>query len=122
MPDPTVIVASVGAGVSLLTAAGHLWDKRRARSQEALEARAEDSADVQVARLGHDATIRAQLHEWLEEERHEHRSCLAEVAKVRSEFLTFKARHPDCRERMAEMSQRIRTLEASVPPPPAPAE
>lgn len=118
MPDPAIIVAGLGAGVSLATAASHALAKRRDRVAASIEARAEDSAEVQVARLGQDATLRAQLHNWLEEERDGHHTCLEEVARVRVELIEFKASHPDCHERIAELTERVRTLESSTTPPP----
>lgn len=113
MPEPTIIVASIAAGVSIFTAGGTAWVRRRDKA-------AAESSTVEVARLGDDATIREQLHSWLESERDNHHQCLAEVAQVRAEFLTFQAQHPNCRERLAEMSRRVRHLEArSEAPGPA---
>lgn len=121
MSDPTIIAAAIAGAVSFLALVdGRLHRRQLARERAEEDARAaegervEEEAAVLVARIGDDASIRAQLHEWLEQERTGHQECLAEVAQVRQEFIAFRAEHPNCAERIAALSGRVASLEAEL--------
>jgi hypothetical protein len=108
--DPAIIAASIAALVSLLAlgVSARQWSADRARARE------DEAATVDVARIGDDATIRAQLHEWLESERRGHQGCLEEVQAVRLEFIRFRAEHPDCQVQIARLRDRVETLEGEL--------
>lgn len=127
--DPLISVALISGSITILGIGASRLDRRRdMRRQSAAEA-TKATARVEVARMGTAEHFQESQAAALESERAGHRECLDLVRMVenahhdtREQFLAFRADHPNCQERMDEMSQRIATLEGGTLPPPPVAE